>query len=82
MIMVYKYLKVVNSKKGKELQGRVHKGITRSNGRKLRKEYFKMNISKIFLTVKSISLWKSFPKEVGKVSLFETLKTGIDKNKS
>lgn len=49
-------------------------GISRSNGMKLSKGKFRLNIRKIFLTVRSIRMWNSPPGKTMEALLLESLK--------
>jgi len=69
---------VAYRKDGENIFSRACCDRTRSNGFKLRKGRFKLDIRKKFFTTKVVKHWKSLPSEVVGAPSLETFKARLD----
>jgi len=74
----FQYLKGAYRKDGENLLSKACCNRTRSNGFKLRKSRFRLDISRKFFTMRSVKHWNRFPREVAEALSLETFKARLD----
>jgi len=78
LIAAFQYLKGAYRKDGENIFSRACCGGTRSNGSKLREGRFRLNIRKIFFTMRVVKHWNRLPRGVVEFPSLETFKTRLD----
>ena len=78
LITAFQYLKVACRKDGENLFSKACCDRTRINGFKLRKGRFRLDITRIFFTMRVVKHWKALPRKVGEAPSLETLKARLD----
>jgi len=78
LIKAFQYLKGAYRKDGENLFSRACYDRTKSNGFKLRKSRFKLDIRKKFFTIRVAKHWNRLSREVVEAPSLETFKVTLD----
>ena len=78
LIVVFQYLKGAYKKDGESLFSRACCNRTRSNGFKIERGRFRLEIRKNFFTMRVVEHWHRLPREVVNAPSLETFKARLD----
>jgi len=78
LIAAFQYLKGACRKDGENIFGRAYCNRMRANGFKVREGRFRLDIRKMFFTMRVVKQWKRLPREVVDAPSLETFQARLD----